>query len=115
MRRPEWARRGDNTMTNTSRKNPFVTLAGVRGLLALLMVVLFAGFAQAETASKKTEAVPKKAPAAAKTVQPAPARAPGTTPVPPFDHAKTGFLLRDVHTTLRCEQCHVDGVFKNTP
>lgn len=34
---------------------------------------------------------------------------------PRFDHAKTGFLLRDVHTTLRCEQCHVDGIFKNTP
>lgn len=32
-----------------------------------------------------------------------------------FDHSKTGFLLRDVHTTLRCEQCHVDGIFKNTP
>ncbi|MDD2702138.1 MAG: hypothetical protein PHH36_13020, partial [Sideroxydans sp.] len=34
---------------------------------------------------------------------------------PPFDHARTGFILRDVHTTLRCEQCHVDGIFKNTP
>jgi hypothetical protein len=33
----------------------------------------------------------------------------------PFDHAKTGYILRDVHTTLRCEQCHVDGIFKNTP
>jgi hypothetical protein len=33
----------------------------------------------------------------------------------PFDHNKTGFVLRDVHTTLRCEQCHVDGIFKNTP
>jgi len=33
----------------------------------------------------------------------------------PFDHSKTGFLLRDVHTTLTCEQCHVDGIFKNTP
>lgn len=33
----------------------------------------------------------------------------------PFDHTKTGFLLRDVHATLRCEQCHVDGIFKNTP
>jgi hypothetical protein len=32
-----------------------------------------------------------------------------------FDHAKTGFILRDVHTTLKCEQCHVDGIFKNTP
>ena len=32
-----------------------------------------------------------------------------------FDHNKTGFVLRDVHTTLRCEQCHVDGIFKNTP
>ena len=34
---------------------------------------------------------------------------------PPFDHSKTGFLLRDVHDTLKCEQCHVDGIFKNTP
>ena len=33
----------------------------------------------------------------------------------PFDHTRTGFVLRDVHTTLRCEQCHVDGIFKNTP
>jgi len=32
-----------------------------------------------------------------------------------FDHTKTGFLLRDAHTTLMCEQCHVDGIFKNTP
>lgn len=32
-----------------------------------------------------------------------------------FDHSKTGFLLRDIHTSLRCEQCHVDGIFKNTP
>lgn len=34
---------------------------------------------------------------------------------PAFDHTKTGFLLRDVHATLKCEQCHVDGIFKNTP
>lgn len=33
----------------------------------------------------------------------------------PFNHSKTGFVLRDVHTTLRCEQCHVGGIFKNTP
>lgn len=32
-----------------------------------------------------------------------------------FDHNKTGYLLKDVHATLRCEQCHVDGIFKNTP
>ncbi|MFM2408669.1 MAG: hypothetical protein RL358_1411 [Pseudomonadota bacterium] len=32
-----------------------------------------------------------------------------------FDHTQTGFVLRDVHTTLKCEQCHVGGVFKNTP
>ena len=32
-----------------------------------------------------------------------------------FDHAKTGFVLRDVHATLKCEQCHVQGIFKNTP
>jgi len=31
-----------------------------------------------------------------------------------FDHMKTGFILKGVHTTLRCEQCHVDGIFKNT-
>ncbi|MBI5890458.1 MAG: hypothetical protein HZB47_07250 [Nitrosomonadales bacterium] len=34
---------------------------------------------------------------------------------PPFDHSKTRFQLRDIHTTLKCEQCHVDGIFKNTP
>lgn len=82
----------------------------MRALLVLMMMVLFAGVARAETAPRKVEAAPKKAPAATKAAQPA-----ATTPVPPFDHAKTGFLLRDVHTTLRCEQCHVDGVFKNTP
>ena len=32
-----------------------------------------------------------------------------------FDHTQTGFILKDVHLTLRCEQCHVDGIFKNTP
>jgi hypothetical protein len=32
-----------------------------------------------------------------------------------FDHSKTGFVLREVHATLKCEQCHVDGIFKNTP
>ena len=34
---------------------------------------------------------------------------------PPFDHSRTGFILKDVHLTLKCEQCHVDGIFKNTP
>jgi len=33
----------------------------------------------------------------------------------PFDHNRTGYLLRGVHTTLQCEQCHVNGIFKNTP
>ncbi len=33
----------------------------------------------------------------------------------PGDHSKTGFVLRDVHATLQCEQCHVEGIFKNTP
>ncbi len=50
--------------------------------------------------------------------QSAPARkaAPKTiTPPANFDHSRTGFVLRDVHTTLRCEQCHVEGIFKNTP
>ena len=32
-----------------------------------------------------------------------------------FNHTQTGFILKDVHLTLRCEQCHVDGIFKNTP
>jgi hypothetical protein len=32
----------------------------------------------------------------------------------PFDHNKTGFVLKDVHATLKCEQCHVEGIFKNT-
>ena len=32
-----------------------------------------------------------------------------------FDHSRTGFILRDIHTTLRCEQCHVGEIFKGTP
>jgi hypothetical protein len=31
------------------------------------------------------------------------------------DHSRTGFVLRDIHATLKCEQCHVEGIFKNTP
>ena len=38
-----------------------------------------------------------------------------TTVSTKFDHTQTGFILKDVHLTLRCEQCHVDGIFKNTP
>ncbi|MDD2918182.1 cytochrome c3 family protein, partial [Rhodoferax sp.] len=32
-----------------------------------------------------------------------------------FDHLKTGFALSGVHSTARCESCHVDGVFKGAP
>jgi hypothetical protein len=32
-----------------------------------------------------------------------------------FDHTQTGYILKDIHLALRCEQCHVDGIFKNTP
>lgn len=32
-----------------------------------------------------------------------------------FDHVKTGFPLTGVHTTQRCDSCHVNGVFKGTP
>jgi hypothetical protein len=38
-----------------------------------------------------------------------------TTNSTTFDHTQTGFILKDVHLTLKCEQCHVDGIFKNTP
>jgi len=44
-----------------------------------------------------------------------PAQAAPANNAAPFNHTRTGFILKDVHTTLRCEQCHVDGVFKNTP
>lgn len=43
------------------------------------------------------------------------AQAANTKNSPAFDHSRTGFLLKDVHATLKCEQCHVDGIFKNTP
>ena len=56
-------------------------------ILAVVLVFLFVSVAQAQTESA----------------------------IPTFDHAKTGFLLRDIHTTLMCEQCHVNGIFKNTP
>jgi len=32
-----------------------------------------------------------------------------------FDHLKTGFALTGAHTTVRCESCHINGVFKGTP
>jgi hypothetical protein len=32
-----------------------------------------------------------------------------------FDHLKTGFPLTGTHTTVRCESCHNNGVFKGTP
>jgi len=32
-----------------------------------------------------------------------------------FDHVKTGFALSGVHSSQRCESCHVNGVFRGTP
>ena len=43
------------------------------------------------------------------------ATAKATAKTTAFDHTQTGFILKDVHLTLKCEQCHVDGIFKNTP
>ena len=34
-------------------------------------------------------------------------------PKPEFDHGKTGYPLRGLHTGVRCEECHVDPVFAN--
>jgi len=33
----------------------------------------------------------------------------------PFNHDTTGYLLNGAHTQVRCETCHVHGVFKGTP
>ena len=32
-----------------------------------------------------------------------------------FDHASAGFALSGQHRLVRCETCHVKGVFKGTP
>src|SRR3974390_1049875 len=32
-----------------------------------------------------------------------------------FDHLTTGFPLDGRHLNLRCEQCHLNGVFEGTP
>ncbi len=32
-----------------------------------------------------------------------------------FDHAATGFPLQGAHQTVRCETCHINGIFKGTP
>ena len=32
-----------------------------------------------------------------------------------FDHMTTGFLLRGAHEQVRCETCHIKGIFKGTP
>ncbi len=60
-------------------------------LIMVMLAVLMAGFTSLAYAAKS---------------------APADTP---FDHSKTGFVLKDVHATLKCEQCHVEGIFKNTP
>lgn len=37
------------------------------------------------------------------------------SPIRNFDHTKTGFQLSGVHSSQRCESCHINGVFKGTP
>lgn len=32
-----------------------------------------------------------------------------------FDHTQTGFQLSGVHSSQRCETCHINGIFKGTP
>ena len=32
-----------------------------------------------------------------------------------FDHSSTGFMLTGPHKLVRCESCHINGVFKGTP
>ena len=32
-----------------------------------------------------------------------------------FDHSTTGYVISGPHNLVRCEQCHVNGVFKGTP
>ena len=32
-----------------------------------------------------------------------------------FDHMTTGFPLDGQHLNLRCEQCHLNGIFEGTP
>ena len=32
-----------------------------------------------------------------------------------FDHSATGFILNAQHQSVRCETCHIKGVFKGTP
>lgn len=67
-------------------------------MLTLCATLLFGVASSAFSAVSQSTAAAQPAPGAAQ-----------------FDHSRTGFLLRDVHTTLKCEQCHVDGIFKNTP
>ena len=37
------------------------------------------------------------------------------SPIRNFDHTKTGFQLSGVHSSQRCESCHINGIFKGTP
>lgn len=76
-------------------KNIRSSIAQVASIILVCLMACFASFSYA--APKDTAPTPKDVAKA------------------PFDHAKTGFVLRDIHTTLKCEQCHVEGIFKNTP
>ncbi len=82
--------------------------------MAMLACLLFfcAPFAQAEQQASASQTQQGTSTQAQKNAAVKSQPAPGAKS---FDHTKTGFILKDVHTTLRCEQCHVDAIFKNTP
>ena len=68
-----------------ARVVPYVSRTGVLLLLALMLVGAV-GNARAETKNRTD-----------------------------FDHLKTGFPLDGVHARQKCEDCHVQGIFKGTP
>ena len=66
-----------------------------RSFVAALALWLFASGAHAETAVENAAAAPERDPVT--------------------EHLKTGFHLEGAHVLIRCESCHVRGIFAGTP
>jgi hypothetical protein len=92
-----------NTNHRASGRSPVAAARALRWLSIALSLVIGAHAGISAAADDAPPAAAKKASKRA---------APGR---PVFDHLKTGFELLGYHKQVKCEECHVKGVFRGTP
>ena len=98
-------------MNSNGKANPGITRAMAKAFVrgfAALMLLLAAQLGSAQTAAPAKDASGANAPVTAKK-KAAPA------PRIVFDHLKAGFELLGYHKLVKCEECHIKGVFRGTP